>query len=48
MRDAAGEPPDRLHLLGLGEPLLHPPALRHVARDDERGVAALEVDPARR
>ena len=45
VRDAAGEPPDRLHLLRVREPALEPLALAHVVRHDEHGVVALEVDP---
>ena len=46
VRDAAGEPADRLHLLRVGEPALEPLALADVVRDDQRGAAALVVDPA--
>ena len=45
MRDAAREPADRLHLLRVGEPALEPLALADVVGDDQRGAAALEVDP---
>ena len=45
VRDAAREPPDRLHLLRVREPALEPLALADVVRHDERGAAALEVDP---
>ena len=42
VRDAAGEPPDRLHLLRLAEPLLEPQPLGHVVGEHERGRPALE------
>jgi hypothetical protein len=48
VRDAAGEPPDRLHLLRLPEPFLEPQPLGHVVREHERGPAALERDLAGR
>ena len=42
VRDAAGEVPDRLHLLRLAELLLHPVALGHVQRDGEPARPAVE------
>jgi hypothetical protein len=46
VRDAAGEPPDRLHPLGLDEPLLEAPALGDVMGQDQRGVPAVELHAA--
>ena len=43
MRDAAGQAPDRLHLLRLGEPLLEPQALGHVVGEHERGLRPSNV-----
>ena len=42
VRDAAGQPADRLHLLRLGEALLEPPPLGHVVGEHERRRTALE------
>ena len=47
MRDAAGEPADRLHLLRLAELLLERLAFGDVLRDHELRRAALEGDGVR-
>ena len=43
MRDAAREPPDGLHLLGLAELLLQRPLLRHVLRVDDHPAAIADI-----
>ena len=47
MRDAAGEAPDRLHLLGLAELVLHLVPLGHVLRDGEHARYAAEAERVR-
>ena len=45
VRDAARQPADRLHLLGLRQALLQPQPVGHVMRQHERGAAPFEADP---
>jgi hypothetical protein len=42
VRDAAGEPADRLHPLGAAKLLLEPCALRHVDREHDARLSSLE------
>ena len=44
VRDAAGEPADRLHLLRLAQLLLEPALHRHVSREHDARRHAVEVD----
>jgi hypothetical protein len=45
VRDPSGEPPDRLHPLGLPEPLLEPQPHRHVVCEHERGPRTAPCRP---
>ena len=47
MRDAPGQPADRLHLLRLPQLLFEPVLLTHVLGEDQSSGTSLELDGAR-